>query len=62
MIARVPDGRSIIYERPQARPGDFVELEAQMDCIMVFSACPDDVYPTNGGDGRARDIELVLLD
>lgn len=62
MIARVPDGRSIVYERPKARPGDYVELEAQMDSIMVFSACPDDVYPTNGGDGRARDVEVALLD
>lgn len=62
MIARVPDGRSIVYERPRARPGDYVELEAQMDSILVFSACPDDIYPTNGGDGRARDVEVVLLD
>jgi uncharacterized protein YcgI (DUF1989 family) len=62
MIARVPDGRSIEYHRPVARPGDYVELQALMDCTMVFSACPDDVYPTNGGDGRARDVELVLLD
>jgi uncharacterized protein len=62
MIARVPDGRSIVYERPRSRPGDYVELEAQMDCLMVFSACPDDVYPTNGGDGRARDVSVALLD
>jgi uncharacterized protein YcgI (DUF1989 family) len=62
MIARVPDGRSIEYHRPLSKPGDYVELEALMDCILVFSACPDDVYPTNGGDGRARDVEVVLLD
>ena len=62
MIAQVPDGRSIVYERPQARPGDFVELEAQMYSVMDFSACPDDVYPTNGGNRRARDVEIALLD
>jgi len=62
MIARVPDGRTIAYQRPVARPGDYVELEAQMDCVMVFSACPDDVYPTNGGDGQARDVEIAVLD
>jgi uncharacterized protein YcgI (DUF1989 family) len=29
-----------------------------MDCLMVFSACPDDVYPTNGGDGSPCDVHL----
>lgn len=61
MIARVRDGRTIEYHRPESRPGDYVELEAQMDCVMVFSACPDDVYPTNGGDGHARDVEVELV-
>lgn len=62
MLAPVKDGRTIDYVRPTARPGDAVELRALSDCLMVFSACPDDVYPTNGGDGKPRDVHIALLD
>lgn len=62
MLAPVRDGRTIAYERPTSRPGDAVTLTALADCLMVFSACPDDVYPTNGGDGKPRDVALELLD
>jgi uncharacterized protein YcgI (DUF1989 family) len=60
MLAPVADGRTIDYVRPTSRPGDYVEVEARMDCLMAFSACPDDVYPTNGGDGTPRDVDIVL--
>jgi len=61
MLAPVADGRSIEFLRPTAQPGDYVELAALADCLMVFSACPDDVYPTNGGDGTPRDAHVVVL-
>lgn len=32
-----------------AERGDFVMLAAQMDCIAVISACPQDQNATNGG-------------
>lgn len=54
------DGR-IDYVRPISKPGDYVELRAETDCLLAFSACPDDVYPTNGGDGRPRDVEIAIL-
>ncbi len=31
-----------------------------MDCLMAFSAYPDDVYTINGEDGAPRDVEIVL--
>jgi len=55
-----PDGH-IDYVRPLSKPGDYVELRAEMDCLLAFSACPDDVYPTNGGDGTPRDVEIHLI-
>jgi hypothetical protein len=61
MLAPVCDGRRIDFVRPASRPGDHVELLAEQDCLMVFSACPDDVYPTNGGDGTPRDAHVELL-
>jgi len=62
MLAPVTTSGGIEYLRPRSAPGDYVELRADVDCIMAFSACPDDVYPTNGGDGRPRDIHLVVFE
>lgn len=32
-----------------SRPGDYIELRMEMDCIMALSSCPMDVIaPTNG--------------
>ena len=62
MLAPVTDGRVIDYVRPTSQPGDYVEVTAETDCLMVFSACPDDVYPTNGGDGTPQDAHVEMLD
>lgn len=62
MMAPVKKNGHITYIQPKSAPGDYLELRAEADCIMAFSACPDDVYPTNGGDGQARDVHLVITD
>ena len=61
MLAPVRDGHTIDYVRPTCPPGGLVEVAALMNCLMVFSACPDDVYPTNGGDGAPRDVALEVV-
>jgi len=61
MLAPVRDGQAIDYVRPTCPPGGFVEVRALIDCLMVFSACPDDVYPTNGGDGSPCDVALEVI-
>jgi uncharacterized protein YcgI (DUF1989 family) len=61
MSAPVIDGRAIEYRRPTARPGDRIELRAEMDLVVVFSACPDDWYPTNGGDGTPREVHIEIV-
>ena len=61
MLAPVKDGRTIEYVRPTSKPGDYVEVTAETDCLMAFSACPDDVYPTNGGDGTPQDAHVEVL-
>ena len=60
MSAPVREGRLIEYRRPRCRPGDAIELRAEMDCVVAFSACPDDYYPTNGGDGTPRDAHFLF--
>lgn len=46
-IPVAPDG-SVSFEPPVSRPGDHLTLRAEMDCIVVFSACPQDMVPING--------------
>jgi uncharacterized protein YcgI (DUF1989 family) len=42
-------------------PGDSVSLLAEVDVIVVASACPMDIVPINGpGGGKPVDVELVV--
>ena len=38
----------LAFEPPVCKAGDYVVLRAEMDCIAVFSACPQDIVPING--------------
>ena len=55
-----PDG-SLVYDPPVSSPGDYVQFQAEMDCIFVFSACPQDLLPTNGVDGIIKDAHYQIL-
>ena len=48
-VAITADGRLEIRP-PPARAGDYLVLRAEMDVIVVFSACPMDIVATNGPD------------
>jgi uncharacterized protein len=37
------------WGEPLSKPGDYVVLRAQMDCIVAMSACPQDILPINKG-------------
>lgn len=39
---------TVIRKPPASKAGDQVELVAEMDVIMVFSSCPQDITPING--------------
>ncbi len=36
-----------------SKPGDFVDLRAEMDCVFVMSACPQDILPINSNDPQS---------
>ncbi|WP_284944122.1 urea carboxylase-associated family protein [Acidisoma cladoniae] len=43
------DGEGRLSDRPSsARPGDYIELEAQADIILVCSPCPQEQIPISG--------------
>ena len=52
LFMNIPVGAdgSVTFEPPVSKPGDYVTLLAEMDCVVVFSACPQDVVPINGVD------------
>jgi len=52
-----PKGELICNE-PTSRPGDFVDLHAEMDCLVALSACPQDLTPCNAGHPTSLKIEI----
>jgi uncharacterized protein len=44
----VIDGNAIDVLPPVSTAGSFATLRAEMDCLVVFSACPQDMVPING--------------
>lgn len=58
MSAPIAADGTLTFQRPLSAPGDAVVMRAEADLVLVCSSCPDDLYPTNGGDGSARDVEL----
>jgi uncharacterized protein len=42
-----------------SRPGDAVTFEAQLDCVVVVSACPMDLNPINGQRPTALALEIA---
>jgi uncharacterized protein len=58
----VIDGYRVEVRPPVSTPGSYVTLRAEMDCIVAFSACPQDLVPINGLDMRPTEAHFELLD
>src|SRR5436305_4694621 len=43
----VLDGNRLEARPPVSTPGSYVTLLAEMDCVVQFSACPQDLVPNN---------------
>lgn len=62
-IAVMPDGKSLDTRPTVTRPGDYIVFRAEMDCIVAFSACPQDIVKIQGaGDNTPRDAHCCVLD
>jgi uncharacterized protein len=48
----------IDYRAPVSRPNQSVTLRAERDLVIVFSACPQDMLPTNGVDCTPTDAHF----
>ncbi|CAA2136826.1 urea carboxylase-associated family protein [Hyphomicrobium sp. ghe19] len=50
---------SIGWEEPVSKPGDYVVLKAEMDCIVAMSACPQDIVRINAGAPTDAHYEVL---
>ena len=55
-----PD-HSLSFQPTVSRPGDHVLLRAEMDVVMAFSACPQDILPINGVACRPVEAQFQVL-
>jgi uncharacterized protein YcgI (DUF1989 family) len=53
-------GGDLEWRETVSKPGDSVVFRALVDCIMVMSACPQDIIRINAG--RPMSAQYVLLD
>jgi uncharacterized protein YcgI (DUF1989 family) len=50
----------LAFAAPVCAPGDAVVLRAEMDVIVVLSACPQDLIPVNGSLQRPTHVDVEL--
>jgi uncharacterized protein YcgI (DUF1989 family) len=53
-------GGKLTFAPPLSKPGDYIEFKALMDCVLVFSACPQDMLPVNGKDQTPTDAHFLV--
>lgn len=46
----VSERMNIDWCLPVSKPGDYVDLKAEMECVVAMSACPQDIISINGQD------------
>ncbi len=59
-VAIAADGRLEI-EPPLVEAGGGLRLRAEMDLVLVVSACPMDIVPTNGADRIPKPVAVRLV-
>jgi uncharacterized protein len=49
------------FDPPVSTPGSYVSLRAEMDVVIAFSACPQDILPINGRACRPTEAHFAIL-
>ena len=60
MNTPVVENGAIDRRAPTSKPGDDLVLRAEMDLVIVFSACPQDITPINGPELTPRDAHFRI--
>ena len=53
------DGR-LAWGEPVSTPGSHVMFRAEMDLVVAFSACPQDILPINGRTGQTTEAHFSI--
>ena len=61
-IAVERDGQALSTRPAVSKPGDFITLRAEMDCIVALSACPQDIVPIQGADNVPKPFHYAVLE
>jgi uncharacterized protein len=56
----VKEGVAVSFEPPVTKPGDSISFRAEMDAVVAFSACPQDLIPINGADCVIHDAHYEV--
>ena len=54
------DGTLGFAAPPRPMPGGHVRLRAEMDLVIAFSACPQDILPINGTTGKTVEAHFTI--
>ncbi len=62
LFMNVPVSRdnALAFEPPVSKPGDFVTFRAEMDAVVAFSACPQDMVPVNGANNTPTEAHYEV--
>ena len=56
------DAGRLAFSAPVSKAGDYVVFEADLDAIVAFSACPQDILPINGESREPTEAHFRILD
>lgn len=54
------DTNSISWQPSPAGAGEYVSMRAEMDCVVAFSSCPQDIVPINGPNCEIQDTHFEI--
>jgi uncharacterized protein len=58
----VIDGNRVEMRPPVSTPASYVALRVEMNCVVAFSACPQDLLPINGLAMQPTEAHFEVLD
>lgn len=59
MNVEIVDNNVLVNKDPTSRPGDYIILQAEQDCVVVMSACPMDLSSCNGGEPTSAEYSVL---
>jgi hypothetical protein len=51
---------ALALEPPKSTPNSYIRLRAETDLVVAFSACPMDLLPINGVDGKPTEAHFRI--